>query len=277
MKNRVLNRDERLSLAKEHKKLFEDYSITQFAYKLEDRFFYSAYYESKFSTTVKAEAVVSADTENKDKLMDAYYSLSFYVLYINKVEDVGGERANLNMQVFHDIKDYIESIIRADVLNNDNQLIYERALKTIKHTIALQDDMIQLYHDATALDNKVAEKGFFTDDELDQLAGYLPYIEIIQYNEARIRYKYRKDFDVIYKNRNDPEIKPFDIFTDDKVLRELTSDYSGKDLEQSLMYLSDNKDISGWTEEEHYKWLIDKQTKSAKKRIEELKQRLRYP
>jgi hypothetical protein len=277
MGNQVLNQEERMNLAKKHKKLFEHYSITKTAYKLDNQFFYSAFYEGKFNSNKKAEAVVSVDTDDKKTLMRAFHPLCYYGLCITNLKKIGGERAHLDMRVFHDIKSYLENPVKANVLTEKNQFVYERALKNINNTIALQDDMKQLYHDAMAHHKKVLEKGFFTGDELEQLAGYLPYIEIIQYNEALPRYTYRADFDVIYKNRNHADIKPYDTFSDDKVLRELTSDYSGKGLEKSLKYLSDNKDISHWSKEEHYQWLIDKQRKNADVRIEEFKKRLRYP
>jgi hypothetical protein len=277
MGNQVLGKQARLNLSKEYKKSFEVYLITPYAYKLNGAFFYLAFYEGKFSGKEKGQAVVSRDSDSKKELMKSFYPLSYYGLSLNQVDGVGAERANLNMQVFHDMKSYLESIVKGNVLDKENKFIYERALKNINKTIALQDDIIQLYQEAKSLHKKVREKGFFTDEDLEQLAGYLPYIEIIQYNQSKCRYEHRTDFDVIYKNRNHPDIKPFNTFADDNVLRELTSNYSGIELEKSLKYLSDNKDISDWTEEEHYQWLMEKQRKSADNRIAEFKNRLRYP
>ncbi|SET34414.1 hypothetical protein SAMN05216389_10980 [Oceanobacillus limi] len=279
MKKIEINEKQLIKLAKKHKKFLESYSINRVAYLFNDHVFYLAYFSDKSGQDIKGDAVISPDSDDISEYQSAHAPLLEHAATVHNIKYHGGDRAKVNYAIFYEVRDYLENVVQANILSQDLQVVYERAFKVISNMITLQDELVRLYYEAMDLHNETLKRGYFVDEELEKLKSYIPILEQIQYEQGKDRYNYRADFDVIYENRNDPNVKQFEKFTDKNTLRELTTEASEKDIKKGLQALMEGIDLdeSNYTKEKHYEAVRAKFANNLEKLIHDSKSKLRYP
>ncbi|MUV39203.1 hypothetical protein JNUCC1_03076 [Lentibacillus sp. JNUCC-1] len=229
-----------LELGKQHKKFYEDVSINIEGYKVNHRLFFLAMYMNKFSDNTKAYAVVSFEKHSYEEAMEAMYPLTSYFVTWNNVLDSIKHRAQVDFSILEEVRDYLKRIVNAQVSGIDIS-VYERSLRIIQSMLDLQEEMKQLWQEADKMDKNIREKVFFDDQEIEQLIMYNLKGNWIQYAQFKDRYDYCDDFDVIYDNRNIPEVKKHESFTNKKTLFNMRSNIAADQLKKSIDRLTEGK------------------------------------
>lgn len=276
----IMNKREKelFKLGKKYQKWFENTAINADAYQLNSCSYYLAFYKSKLGGEVKATAVISTDSNYKKvDAMKAFTALVSYFITWNNVEDSIGERAKLNILIWKETRDYLRNIIEAGLSLNEKEVIYRRSLRIIESMIDLQYEMIDLWHEAKSMNDFVVKRGFFIDEEVEKVIEYVTLGGWIQYKQFQERYENREDFDVIFANRNDPNIKSFEQFSDPNTLKEMTSSASTQQLKQSMDRMTDGMDMSHMDKEAYCDYWIRTYKKRLDDRVENMKKQLRYP
>ncbi|WP_157087623.1 hypothetical protein [Oceanobacillus damuensis] len=161
---------ELFKLAKKYQKFFENTTINADAYQLNNCPYYLAFYKSKFGGEVKATAVISNDLSyKKEDAMKAFSALVYYFISWNNVEDSVGERAKLDILIWEEVRDYLNTVVESGLLAYENEIIYRRSLRSMQLTIELQHEMVELWHEAKSMNDSVVEKGCFTDEEVEKV------------------------------------------------------------------------------------------------------------
>ncbi|WP_197431757.1 hypothetical protein [Lentibacillus sp. JNUCC-1] len=263
-----------LALGKKHKKFFEDVSINLDGYKVSGRLFYLARYTGKFRTKSKGDAVISLEKHTPEEAQRALLPLVSYFITWNNISDSIGERAQVDFSILEEVRDYLERIVNADIATIDIP-VYKRSLSVIQSMLDLQKNMKQLWQEASQFDKHVKEKDYFTDSEIDQLIMYNIEGGWIQYAQLKDRYQHRRDFDVVYANRDKPDIKKYDRFSDKHTLYNMTSDCAAEQLRQNIDQMTDGKAPMDYDTYIDYFYNVYKER--LKERVETLKKTLRYP
>ena len=268
---------ELLKLGKRHQKWLENTNINANAYPINGSYFYLVFYESKFSTKVKANAVISPDSGNKVEALQSIKPHIYFTISCNNLRESVSKRANLNFAVLEEIKDYLQHILQSNVLDGVNKIIYERSFNILQSMIDLQVEMVQLWEDYSSLQEQVDEKGFFTDEEVEKVLHYIAMGDLIQYKQGKDRYDNCRDFDVIYEKRDHPKMKPFEKYVDHLLLQGMTSGVAEKQLKDSLDRLTNNRYFGNMNESEIYDELRKTYREGLDVRVQQTKDMLRYP
>ncbi|GAB3047751.1 hypothetical protein [Virgibacillus ainsalahensis] len=268
---------ELFKLGKKHQKWPEDTNINANAYYINDHAYYLAFYESKFSTKVKANAVISPDSKDRHEALQSIKPHIYFSISCNNLKDSGSTRGELDYSPWEKVRDYLKHILEAGVLNGVNKIVYKRSYHIMQTMIDLQHEMIDLWKNATALKNNVDNKGFFTDEEVEKVLHYVAMGNLIQYKQFKDRYDNCKDFDLIYENRDNPEIKPFQRFADNNLLKGMTSEAAEHQLKNSLDQLTRNQYFDHMSESEIYDRFITSYREGLDVRVQKTKEMLRHP
>ncbi|WP_067724799.1 hypothetical protein [Oceanobacillus damuensis] len=272
-----VDKKELLKLGKKHRKWLEETTVNLNAYKIGSHLFYLVHYESKFSTKVKANAVISPDSDDREEALQSIKPHIYFVISCNNLRESGSKRANLDYAVWEKIRNYLKQIVESNVLDGMNKIIYQRSLTIMQSMIDLQLDMIQLWENYTTLKEQVDQKGFFTDEEVEKVLDYVAKGNLIQYKQFRDRYDNCRDFDVIYENRDHPQIKLFEKNVDHMVLKGMTSDAAEQQLKDALDRLTKNRYFGNMNETEIYDELRKTYQEGLALRVQQTKDMLRYP
>ncbi|WP_404453894.1 hypothetical protein LG329_04500 [Virgibacillus necropolis] len=275
MEKVVLNQERLVKLAEDNKKLFENYFVKRFAYLVNDEPYYFAIFKRGDKT--KGYAVLSPESNNKSDQLVALKPLLHYSVSINNILSDGKYRANINFAVFYEVRDYLKTIVESNVLDTDDEVIYKRSLSIVQNMIDLQESLIEHYKEAVRKYDAVKEKGFITEDDIHDIKRYLPLLMRIQYKQYLDRYDNRNDFDVIYENRNKREIKQFDHFTDQKNLKQMTTNIAEKEMKEGLSRLDYGRDLHEMTDDEYDELVLTEYDKELDQQLERVKSKLRYP
>ncbi|TFJ91625.1 hypothetical protein [Lentibacillus salicampi] len=263
-------------LGKKHQKWLENTAINAASYKINGNSYYLVNYNGKLSNQVKANAIISLDSNDDGEALQSVKPHIYYTISINNLIESGSHRAQLDYSVWEEIRDYLKAIVESGVLDGWNHAVYKRSLNIIQSMIDLQYEIIQLWHDAKALDNNVEERGFFTDGDVEKALHYVITGSLIQYKQFKDRYENCRDFDVIYEKRNDSRIKHFKV--DHKLLKGMTSEAAEQQLKDSLDSLTHNWNVSHRSESEIYDMLMTNYREGLDVRVREIKDvLLRYP
>lgn len=235
-----------LNLGEKHQKLFESTNINPYAYIIDNAAYFHVIYENKWTSKIKGYALISPDFVNKDNAIKALTPLVYYSVSEHNITNKGAFREKMDITFLEKVREYLRDVIEQESPNM-NQELYNRAYLTIDSIIRLQDKLMKTLEEAKELIEEVYEKGFFTYEEMDQLVKYIPKFNLIQYKQLKPRYDNRKDFDVIYQNRNNVNLS--NSIADSKLLKEMTSGIAEPDLERSLNELTKNIVI-----EEHHSY-----------------------
>ncbi|MBP1971429.1 dsDNA-binding SOS-regulon protein [Virgibacillus natechei] len=272
-----IDNEKLLKLGKKYQKWLEATSVNLDAYKINGNAYYLANYTSKFSTKIKAYAVISPDSNDKEEAMQAISPHFYFSISSNNILDSTAKRAKRDFSVLEKIRDYLKIIVESEVLDPKKEIIYQRSLNILQSMTDLQYEMIQLWEGSQSLENTVVERGVFTDTDIEKVMHYVILTDLIQYKQFKDRYDNCKDFDVIYENRNNPEIKPYEKYLDSKILKGMTSEAAEDQLKGSLDRLTQNQYLGNMSESEIY----DKWMKSYKEgldtRVQKEIKMLRYP
>ncbi|UJL47028.1 hypothetical protein KFZ58_03530 [Virgibacillus sp. NKC19-16] len=272
-----IDRKKLLKLGEKHQKWLENTSVNAEAYKINNNYYYLSHYESKFSAKVKAYAVISPDSQDRKEALESIKPHIYYFISINNLRESGSHRANLDFSVLEKIRDYLKFILESGILNPRDRIIYQRSLTIMQTMIDLQHEIIQLFEDSNSLEEGVVKNGYFTDDDINEALHYIVMGNLIQYKQFKDRYDNCKDFDIIYDNRNNPEIKPFEKYLDIKILKGMTSEVAEPQLKKSLDGTTKNNYVGHMTESEIYALLMKTYREGLDKRVQQAKDILRYP
>ncbi|MEC5424936.1 hypothetical protein QGM71_15725 [Virgibacillus sp. C22-A2] len=272
-----LEGQELLRLGKKYQKWFEGTSVNLDAYLINNHAYYLAIYKGRFSHSLKGHAILSPDSNNREEALQALSPLVYFGASNANVEEGVRERAELNFSVLEEVRDYLKSIVDADVLGHNKEIIYRRSLTIIQNMLALQEQMIDLWKETKDFYDKVNDRGYFTDEDLDQSLNYIPVGNLIQYKQFKDRYDNRKDFDIIYENRNDTRIKPYVTSLEHRVLRAMTSKAAEQQIKDTLDLLTRGYDFSNKSESEMCQMWLDFFLEGMEERVEDFKKTLRYP
>lgn len=144
-------------------------------------------------------------------------------------------------------------------------------------TIKLQHEIVELWHEAQAMNDLVEKKGFFTDKEMEKVIEYVTIGGWIQYKQFKDRYENQESFDVIYANRNNSNIKLYEQFTNPNILKEMAGSSAAQQLKQSMDRMTDGMDMSHMNKEEYFDYWTQTYKKRLDDRVESMKNKLRYP
>ncbi|MFC4558652.1 hypothetical protein ACFO3D_10570 [Virgibacillus kekensis] len=271
----VLNKEKLVKIAKDNKKLFENYYVKRFAYLVNGKPYYFAIFKKGDKT--KGYAVLSPESGNKNDQLVALRPLLHYSVTINNILTDGKYRADVNFAGFYEVRDYLRRVVEGSVLNADLEVIYRRSLSIIQNMIELQESLVEHYKEAIRKYEAVKEKGFITEEDINDIKKYIPLLMRIQYKQYLERYDYRSDFDVIYANRKEFEIKQFDQFTDPRTLKQLTTDIAEKEMKEGLSRLDYGRDLHDMTDEEYDEMVLTEYNMKLDQQLERVKSKLRYP
>lgn len=267
-----------LKLAKKHKKWNEDVTVEIFPYLLEYNRYFLAYYHGKFSlNNVKAIGIISPDSLRREHALEALERLIYFTVTFGKIENSTKTRAELEFDIFEEIRNYLKSIMLSGVLYANLKEVYERSFQIINKIIALQDEMLKLRETVNNFARRVLDRGYFVEAEIEEALELFPIPGWIQFKQLEDRYRYRHDFDIIYENRNNSELVAFNKFKDPKTLYNMTSKMAERSLKESLDIVTDSKDMSSFSKVEYCNYWITKFKKSLSDRYEELRNRIRFP
>lgn len=266
-----------LKMGEKHQKWLEDTSVNLDAYKINGNAYYLVNYQSKFSTKEKGYAIISPDSSDRTEALKSIKPHMYFAISSNNLLESGSHRANLNFSVWEKIRDYLKFILESGVLNPRDRTIYQRSLNIMQTMIDLQHEMIQLFEDSQSLEAKVVKNGYFTDDDVNEALHYIVVGNLIQYKQFKDRYDSCKDFDIIYDNRNNPEIKPFEKYLDNKILKGMTSEVAEPQLKKSLDGITKDNYVDHMTESEIYDLFMKRYQEGLDKRVQQAKDILRYP
>lgn len=276
MGNIVMNKERLINLAKKHKKTFETYSIKRYAYLVNEKPFYFCRYNSKYGDKkVKGYAIISPDSNNNTIQMKALEPLIEYSVSIHNIMEVGGYRSKVNFTVFYEVQEYLRRIVEEKVVHNEKDKIYKRSLSVLENMINVQQKLVGKYKEALNKYDLVKEKGFITDVDIKEIKSYIPLLMWLQYKQYIDRYDNRTDFDVIYENRNNKEVKQFENFSDPRTLKQMTTKVAEKEMEEGLSRVSYNKNLRDLTEEQYNQVVYDKFHNGLEELIREVKSQLR--
>ncbi|SEP95376.1 hypothetical protein SAMN05216232_1435 [Virgibacillus subterraneus] len=233
-----VNKEKLIKWAKKNKKMFENENVNGQAYKTNNILFYYVFYTKKWGSEQKGFSIISPNKFNKDEAINALNAHTYYALTANNIEDYGSFRAGLNFQLHSKMKEYLKSILDDGVLDNEKQINYQRAYGIMDSMLKLQDELIELWEESKQLLDCIKENGYFTDEEIERLKKLIPSFNLIQYKQLKPRYDFRKDFDVIYENRNN--LKKYGSLIQNRMLNEMRSEVSEVGLERSLNELTKN-------------------------------------
>ncbi|MFC4558646.1 hypothetical protein ACFO3D_10540 [Virgibacillus kekensis] len=270
-----LNQEKLIKLVKKHKKLFEHYFIKPYAYIVNDSLFYFASFERRGKTT--GYAILSPNSNNESDYMKAIKPLLHYAVSIGNISNDGKYRANVDFRILYEVRDYLKKVIEGNVLDSDNCIIYQRSLDIIQNMLDNQARLINTYKNAIEKFEQDKEKGYITDDDMQEMKGFIPIFMRLQYKQFVDRYDYREDFDVIYNNRNNKEIKQFDEFSDSNTLREMTSKKAENDLKNALTEVSYGRDLRDKTDDQYDQIVMDELNKELDILLKRVKINLRNP
>lgn len=266
-----------LKMGKKCKKWLESISVNLDAYIVNGHAFYLAIYEGKFSSDEKGYAVLSPDINNKKEALQAFKPHIYYGISNGIMEEKIKTRAELDFTVWEDIRDYLEGVVEANVLEPKLQTIYSRSLTILKEMIRLQKEMIALWHESHSFYENINQKGYFTDEDIETSIKFGPVTNLIQYKQFKDRYEYRGDFDVIYENRNNPVIQPFTTNLQHRVLKAMTSLEAERDIKATLDLLRNDCDLTNKSDAEIKEIWLKYFKNGLDTRVKEIKEILRYP
>ncbi|MFC4558647.1 hypothetical protein ACFO3D_10545 [Virgibacillus kekensis] len=275
MEKIILEKEKIIKLAKKQEKWFENYYINPYAYLVNGNPFYFSSFKKGDKT--KGYAIISPTSKNKEDHLQALKPLLHYSVSIRNITTDGKYRANVNFSVFYEVRDYLKRVVEGNVLDADNEMIYRRSLSIIQNMIDLQDSLVEHYKEAIRKYDAVKEKGFITEEDIQDIKKYIPLLTRIQYKQYLDRYAYRDDFDVIYENRKKPEIKQFDQFSDPRTLKQLTTDVAEKEMKEGLSRLDYGRDLHGMTDEEYDEMVLIEYNMKLDQQLDQVKGKLRYP
>jgi hypothetical protein len=247
MKN--LNSKELIKLGKIHKKWTELVTMNNFPYLVNNKRYYLAYYYPRFTTNVNSYAVVSPDSGNKRDSDIAFKPLVYFSITISNIDLVVTKRASLKYNVWLEVRNYLKSVLEDNVLDYNLEIYYERSYKIIEKMISLQEEMIQMKEEYDKFVKIISDRGYFIDEDIDKSLKLAPTINWLQYDQFTDRYKYRHDFDVIYENQNNWELKKYmNAFRDKSTLYNMTSKVAEKQIKETLDLLGEGSDLSHMTQ-----------------------------
>lgn len=267
--------NELLKLGKRHKKWNEDVTIELFPYAINNHRYYLAYYLGKFSREIKNIAILSPDSSNKDEALNALKQLVYFTITFDKVENNTKTRAELNFEIYGEIRNYLRNILNSGVLQPEFIDIYDRSYKVVDKTLRLQDEMLELRSRVNKFAQDILDRGYFIDSDIDEVLSLFPAPGWIQYQQFYDSYRYRNDFDVIYKNENNPELIPFFKFRDPKTLFNMTSGIAEEQLKKSLDIVTDKQDMSNFSKEDYFNYWTKKFEKGLSDRYIQLRKIIR--
>ncbi|MEN2467394.1 hypothetical protein [Ornithinibacillus sp. FSL M8-0202] len=266
-----------LKLGKKHKKWNEDVTIEGFPYLINNSRYFLANYLGKLSKDLKNIAIITPDTMQEEDALKAIKPLVYFSIAFDRVENNTKGRAELDFSVYEEIRDYLRNILNSGVLKTDLLAIYERSLKIIEKNLHLQQEMLALREEVTSIAKRILARSYFVDSEIDEILNMVPAPGWIQYEQLYDSYKYRHDFDVVYENQNNVELKPFFNFRDPKTLYNMTSKIAEHQLRNSLDNLTDSIDMSTYSKEEYFNYWTTKFKKGLSDRYVYLSNIIRYP
>ncbi|MEC5424938.1 hypothetical protein QGM71_15735 [Virgibacillus sp. C22-A2] len=266
-----------LKMGKKHQKWFESTSVYLDAYLINNHAYYLAIYKGRFSNSLKGHAILSPDSNDREEALQALFSLAHFYISYGNVEKSGKERAELDFSVLVEVRDYLKGIVDSGVLEHNKEIIYLRSLNIIQNMLTLQDEMVDLWREAQELYENVQKRGYIADEDIEKTICYPPVIQLIQYKQFKNRYDNRKDFDIIYENRNDPRIKPYVTSLEHRVLKAMTSNAAEQQIKETLDLLTKDFDFTNESESEMYEIWLEFFKESIEARVEDFKKTLRYP
>ncbi|WP_010098806.1 hypothetical protein [Ornithinibacillus scapharcae] len=266
-----------LKLGKKYKKWNEDVTIDIFPYLIENNRYYLAYYHGKFSKDVKEIAIVSPDNLNSEQANRAIKPLVYFTVTFGKLCENTGARVKLQMDIFEEILDYLGSVLKSGLLDQKLEEVYKRSYQVIQEILDTQEEMIKLGEKVNNMSQRILDRGYFVEQEIDEALALFPAPGWLQYKQFEKSYIYRHDFDIFYENSKKPNLISYHKFKDEKTLYNMTSGIAEGRLRESLNIVTDNMDMSNFSEEDYYSYWITKFKSSLADRYEELRKKVRYP
>lgn len=266
-----------LKLGMKHKKWNENVTIELFPYAINNHRYYLAYYLGKLSGKIKNIAILSPDLSNKDEALDALKPLVYFTITFDRVENNTKTRAELNFDIYEEIRNYLKNILNSGALQSKFIDIYDRSFKIVDKTLRLQDEMLELRSRVNKFAKGILDRGYFIDSDIDEVLSLFPAPGWIQYQQFYDSYRYSKDFDVIYENANNPELVPFFKFRDPKTLFYMTSGIADKQLTKSLEIVTEKQDMSNFSKEDYFNYWTKKFEKRLSDRYIQLREIIRHP
>ncbi|GGD20287.1 hypothetical protein [Pontibacillus salipaludis] len=232
--------------AKALKKLFEDFNISSFAYKLNgDRYYYVAYVRG---SKLKGQAIISTKgSVSQEEFEHVFNKLTFAKLLTTKIDSVGQSRAAIDMEPFKETRDFLQTCLNGQELDSVAKMHVTKVFNAIQSNIEMQDDLVSIFKQYDRdMDSIINEVGFFTDEDLQEMLDVLAQIDYIQYTQLYHQWKIAENVDELL-NRLPSQDIPSNIRANLKVL-----DSSNKDkLERDMADITYKEDQSELTKEEY--------------------------
>ncbi|WP_175614749.1 hypothetical protein [Piscibacillus halophilus] len=263
-----------LELGKIHKKGFEKIEVNPYAYFIDDTPYYFVLYKSRFIGTERGYAIISPEQhEDKNVKREVFAAHIKYAITTNNIED-GLDRTRVELTSHEKVKVHLENILSIEQLKNRD--VYKRAFETLELMFTLQEEFNEQWNEAQRRIDDINKKGFFSEDDLEELMSYIPTFNLIQYKQLHKRYINREDFDFIYENRN--HLKQSKSLIDIKILKSMTSPYVKQELENLLKKLTKNIVVTSFDTYDsiHQKW-EDTFKRGLENRVEKEIELLRNP
>ncbi len=257
-----MDAEQLLQMAQQYEQKREATSVNLDAYIVNGHPYYLAVYRNKrFSTGDKGCAILSDEGGNEADALKSLKPHVYYGVTNNTMMNIGRQRASLKITPLLSVKEYVQSIIDAGVLDPGEHKIYERTYHTLHDMELLQEELVKLSQTADRLYGKIQKRGYFTDEDVKRSMQFIPMLNLIQYKQLKDRYAYRTDFDLVYQKRNDADIKQVAMKPDVRLLKDMTSRSAGPDMKETLDAIEEGERFSNKTDEQ----LIDIFTARLKK------------
>ena len=266
MKTEMTNK-ERLALAKPYKKMFETVLVNEEGYVYDEQLYLLAFYKSTFGDQFKGRAVVSPEPIPSKKVeRHVFQKLLTYGIAVSQAKTIGKSRAKFDMTPFNEVYRYVKEIVLADVLEGEQAERYRRLMKAMERHLLAQKKIVQLYVDILTFNSDVMLRGYFRDDELEQMVDYIMEFDYYLYVQKVTIVRHLEDFDAMYEEWRSSEVKPFSKFAKKDSLKAVTSDVVRKRYKEAIEHFEEGEDLSHLSKEQ----FIVKKRDAFKRQVEEL-------
>ncbi|HLR14512.1 MAG TPA: hypothetical protein VK144_01715, partial [Bacillota bacterium] len=201
----------------------------------------------------------------------------YYGVTNNTMMNIGKQLASLQMTPLLTMKNYIQSIVDAHVLDLEEEKVYTRAYDTLRDMEIQQKELVKLSEKADVLYEKVQKRGYFTDNDVEKSVEFIPQLNLIQYKQVKDRYAYRTDFDLIYQKRNEDSIKQVAPKPDVRLLKNMTSRNAGPDMKETLVAIEEGEDFSNKTDEQLIRIFTTRLNKGLHDYAQKSREMMRHP
>ncbi|MUV39199.1 hypothetical protein JNUCC1_03072 [Lentibacillus sp. JNUCC-1] len=269
----ALEQEQLLELGKKHQKMLESTSINAVGYKTDNNVYYLAFYQSKFTNSLKGCAIIPFNSDNANAPQSILENLMYFSVSSNGALSIE-KRAKQDISVWEEIHAFLKWVID-ESLDGTFRDSYTNAYKAMEQMIEFQKDMVQLHEEVTALDQNIEQDGYFTEESINTMVQSVIKADLIQYRQFSWHYENCIAFDKVYDHVQQENLAKDHI--DIRLLHEMTSEKAQMDLRDSLERLEKGESVKGMSDEEIYDTWMKSYEQDLDNEVSKMKKIMRFP